>query len=128
MPLILYPHQDDLSSSSLQEKLEVLLNAAERYKAVVLDATVKISSVDADSSKRAVPRDLNHAFNWQELANLFRLLRELPETNAASRLAKADKLAKLGEIYEVLRDANMRKLEAVRLALVNEVNQLRGSR
>ena len=43
-----------------------------------------------------------------------------------NKLAKADHLKKLAEVYEVLRAARMPKLEAVRLALMNESMQLRG--
>jgi hypothetical protein len=51
----------------------------------------------------------------------------LPEHNQASRLTKAGYLAKLAEVYEVLRGAKMPKLEAVRLALINEANQLKSA-
>lgn len=128
MAITFYPHEDDLSTGSVQEKLEVLLSAAERFKAVILDATTKTSEVDLDPKKRMIPREMSHAFNWEELAKLLRVLRDLPEVNQASRLEKATKLTKLAEVYEVLRGAKMPKLEAVRLALVNEANQLRSSK
>jgi hypothetical protein len=127
MPLIFYPHEDDLETSSLEEKLEVLLDASERYKAAILDAMTKTPVAVVDSSKRSVPKDTAVAFNWEEIARVLTEIRQLPEANAANKIAKADKLAKLAEIYEVLRAAKMPKLEAVRLALVNEAGQLRGS-
>ena len=42
MSVTFYPHEDDLDVSSVQEKLEVLLDAAERYKSAVLDEGAKI--------------------------------------------------------------------------------------
>lgn len=122
MALIFYPHQDDLSSSSIQEKLDALLEGAERYKAVILDTK---KNTDSDSTKRMAPSDMTYSFNWDELAKLLREIRDHSESNSANRLAKAENLKKLAEIYEVLRGAKMPKLEAVRLALVNEANQLR---
>lgn len=127
MPLIFYPHEDDLETSSLEEKLEVLLDASERYKAAILDAMTKTPVAVVDSAKRSVPKDTAVAFNWEEISRVLTAIRQLPEANAVNKLAKADKLAKLAEIYEVLRAAKMPKLEAVRLALVNEAGQLRGS-
>jgi hypothetical protein len=125
MPLTFYPHSGDIESGSHETKLEVLLEAAERYKALVLDRG-KNPETSADSQKRMIPREMQYAFNWDELAKILRELRDLPEGNASARLSKADSLMKLSEVYEVLRGAKMPKLEAVRLALVNEVNQLRG--
>lgn len=129
MPITFYPHEDDLETSSLPDKLEVLTEAAERFKAVVLDtATPPVKTADTDTTKRRVsPRDLTASYNWDELSKLLRNIREMPEANAANKLKKAEHLAKLAEIYEVLRGAKMAKLEAVRLALVNEANQLKAS-
>lgn len=128
MPMIFYPHQDELESSTLDQKLEVLMESAERYKAVVLDVSKNPeTAVTTDVKKRLTPREIPHAFNWEEIASLLRSLHEMPETSPASKLAKADRLMKLSEIYEVLRGAKMSKLEAVRLALINEANQLRGT-
>lgn len=140
MPVTFYPHEDDLENSSIQEKIEALMEAAERYKAIILDAGGKAAGAAAPApvpaapgaappaaKKRATPKDITAAFNWEEIAKLLRQIRELPEVNQASKLSKADQLVKLAEIYEVLRAAKMPKLEAVRLALMNEANQLRGS-
>lgn len=128
MPMIFYPHQDELESSTLDQKLEVLLESAERFKAVILDVTKNPENiVTAEGKKRITPREISHVFNWEEIALLLRNLRELPETSPASKIAKGDKLMKLAEIYEVLRGAKMSKLEGVRLALINEANQLRGN-
>ena len=127
MALTFYPHEDDLKASPILEKLAVLLEAAERYKAIILEIAAKNVDVTAETKKRMVPREVQHAFNWEEIARLLRELRNLPESNHASRMTKADHLTKLAEIYEVLRAAKMPKLEAVRLALVNEAAQLRGT-
>lgn len=124
MPLIFYPHVDELESSTIDQKLEVLMEAAERYKAVVLDVK-KNHEVVPTEKKKMTPREMGHAFNWNDLAKVLREIRELPEGNPSSKLAKSDRLLKLASVYEVLRGAKMPKLEAVRLALVNEAGQLR---
>lgn len=123
MPLIFYPHEGELESSNIDQKLEVLLESAERYKAVVLDAK---NAEAMDPTKRATPRMMAHSFNWDDIAGLLREIRELPESSPSSKVAKADKLTKLAAIYEVLRGAKMSKLEAVRLALINEASHLNG--
>lgn len=126
MPLNFYPHEDDLDTSTLQEKLEVLIEAAERFKAYVLDVAAQPPQPSSEG-KRMAPRDLSVAFNWDEIAKLLRAIRELPESTHDAKLIKAEQLSKLAEIYEDLRAAKMPKLEAVRIALVNEANQLRVS-
>lgn len=124
MAIVFYPHEDSLKASTLPEKLEVLMESADQYKAAVLDVGVAVEHAER---KRQVPRDLSAAYNWEEIASVLRDIRELPEATAASKTQKADYLNKLAEIYEVLRGAKMPKLEAVRIALVSEANQLRGS-
>lgn len=127
MPLTFYPYADDIRGS-LRERIEILMEAAERYKAVVLEtaAPTKEDAQEPHSQKRTIPRDQTAAFNWEEIARVFREIRELPESTKEDKLAKASLLTKLAEVYEVLRAAKMSKLEAVRLALINEANQLRG--
>lgn len=127
MPITFYPYSEDMQSGSHKQKLETLMEAAERYKAAVLDVAVKSPETLTDSKKRSSPSELTHAFNWQELAKVLRELRELPEVNQPSRLTKAEALVKLANVYEVLRGAKMPKLEAVRLALINEAKQLNSS-
>lgn len=124
MPITFYPHEGELSNSTIQTKLEVLLEAAERYKGIILDVNTA-KTAPAEGKKILTPRDMTAAFNWDEIAKLLKEIRELPEANPANKLSKADRLSKLAEIYEVLRAAKMPKLEAVRLALMNEANQLR---
>ena len=125
MALTFYPHEDDLHQEArVEEKLDVLLEAAERYKAAVLEMAK--TEVMPDSKKRVSPREQTLAYNWEEIAKLLREIRELPESNKADKLKKANLLTKLAEIYEVLRGAKMAKLEAVRVALISEANQLRG--
>ena len=144
MPVHFYPQEENLQANSLQERIEILLEGAERYKAIILDTSaVKAApampsapaaagaevpaAAPVTARKRITPRDITAAYNWEEIARLLRQIRELPEANPSSKLAKANHLTKLAEIYEVLRAAKMPKLEAVRLALMNEANQLRGS-
>ena len=128
MAIMFYPHEEDMQNGSAKERLDMLLEAAERYKAITLDMAAKsIETPGAVSAKLAVPREMTHAFNWQEVARMLREIREMPEANQSSRVSKADHLTKLAEIYEILRAAKMPKLEAVRLALMNEANHLRGS-
>ncbi|MEO8402318.1 MAG: hypothetical protein ABI597_11105 [Gammaproteobacteria bacterium] len=128
MAAIFYPYEDELNSSTLEQKLEVLLESAQRFKAAVLDAAVKTSEATGGSTenkKRTTPRDIVHVYNWEEIARLLHQIRELPESSPISKKYKADRLKKLAEIYEVLRAAKMAKLEAVRIALMNEADQLR---
>ncbi|MBX3708172.1 MAG: hypothetical protein KIT56_08095 [Gammaproteobacteria bacterium] len=124
MPMIFYPHIDDIQRGTLGERIDILMEAAERYKAVVLDESSKAA---VDLNKRMVPREQLAAYNWEEIARVLREIRELPESNKIDKSRKGDLLAKLAEVYEVLRAAKMSKLEAVRLALISESNQLRGS-
>jgi len=127
MAIIFYPQEDVIEVGSMDEKLEALLSAAERYRAIVLDAAQKYTAQQqAVTKKGMVPRDISSAFNWDALAAMLRQVRELPESAPSTRLSKAMKLEKLAEVYEVLRGAKMPRLEAVRLALMNEAGQLRG--
>lgn len=128
MPLTFYPHSDDARKGSLEERIEILMEAAERYKAVVLETKLETNenNNNNDTKKRLSPRELKAAYNWEEIAKVLKEIRELPEANKPDKLHKADLLAKLAEIYEVLRAAKMAKLEAVRIALITESNQLKG--
>ena len=132
MALTFYPHEDDLeraASIPVAEKLEILLEAAERYKAIVLDASAAASlpaDTEALGPRRTTPADLKVAFNWEGIAQVLSEIRALSETGPREKASKAANLTKLSEVYEVLRAAKMPKLDAVRLSLVNEANQLRG--
>lgn len=126
MPLTFYPYTEDAQKGSLFERIEILLEAADRYKAIVLDTTIKPDTSEG-GTKRVVPRDQTAAYNWEEIAKILRQIRELPESSKGDKAKKGDLLAKLAEVYEVLRAAKMSKLEAVRLALTSEANQLRSS-
>ena len=123
MVLTFYPHSEDAQKGTLDERVEVLMEAAERYKAIVLD----VSGKSELSDKRTVPRDQSASYNWEEIARVLREIREMPEGARNDKAKKAEMLTKLAEIYEVLRAAKMPKLEAVRLALISEASQLRGS-
>jgi len=126
MSLIFYPNVDDLMHSSSAEKLEVLLESAQRFKAAILDNASKIADGTVESKIRETPREIDYSFNWDEIAKVLNELRNMPENTPAAKSKKSDQLTKLAEIYEVLRAAKMPKLEAVRLALVNEASQLKG--
>lgn len=120
MPITFYPYEDDLkksTSTTLGEKIEILLEAAERYKAIILDIKEVVH--------RNTPAEIKVSYNWDGLAQVLREVRELPEGNPNDKRVKGECLLKLAEIYEVLRAAKMQKLETVRLAIVNEANQLR---
>lgn len=131
MPLTFYPHQDDTQKGTLEERADVMQEAAERFKAFVLDATKKSAAPEgearsANGDKRQAPSDLENAFNWDEIAILLREIRELPEGNEPEKKRKAMLLKKLAAVYEVLRSAKMPKLESVRTTLESEANQLIG--
>jgi len=126
MPVIFYPQEDEIELGSLDQKIEILQEAAERYKAIILDVSGKyVGGAARDVSKRLVPRDLGHAYNWEGVARILREVRELPESAPSLRLSKAMKMQKLADVYEILRGAKMSKLEAVRMALANEASQLK---
>jgi hypothetical protein len=121
MPITFYPYEDDLkksTSTTVDEKIEILLEAAERYKAIILDTKTT-------TSQRVTPAEIKVAYNWDGLAQVLREVRGLPEANPNDKRVKGEFLLKLAEVYEVLRAAKMQKLEAVRLAIINEVNHLR---
>lgn len=120
MTIKFYPYEESLSAVSVQEKLAILLDAAEQYKGAVLDITS-----DAAAKKGLTPRDIKIAFNWQEIAKILREVRDMQEGAPTLKKTKMECLTKLAEIYEVLRAAKMPKLDAVRMALVNEANHLR---
>ena len=125
MPLTFYPYSDDAQKGTILERIELLMDAAARYKATVLDAANNPPEGEA-ATKISVPRELKAAYNWEEISRVLRQIRELPEGNKEDKMRKAELLIKLAEVYEVLRGAKMAKLEAVRLALISEADQLRG--
>lgn len=118
-----YPIDELAPSSSLRERLETLMDAAERYKSATLEIVVN-ASLDTKVKKRMTPREIQSAFNWQEISRIMREVRELSEGSNQAKSIKADALKKLADVYEVLRGAKMPKLEAVRLALLNEATQI----
>ncbi len=128
MSLTFYPNTDDTQRGTMEEKIEILMDAAERFKAIVLDDKNKLDlndPLEESGVKRQTPRDMIAAFNWEEIAHVLHEIRELPEATKVDKNKKGELLAGLAEVYEVLRGAKMSKLEAVRLALVSEANQLR---
>jgi len=129
MTLTFYPHTDDTQKGSLADRIEILMEAADRYKAVVLDGTAGAATAtpsEKGTIKRVTPRDQTAAYNWEEIARVLHEIRELPEVGKLEKTRKGQLLTKLAEVYEVLRAAKMSKLEAVRLALISEANQLLG--
>ena len=127
MGLKFLPHDDDVNKGSLDDRLEVLLDAAQRYKAEVLDVMAKPEvAVDPTASKLLIPREIKISYNWEEVARVLHEIRELPELSPGDKEHKSKLLTRLAEVYEVLRAAKMSKLEAVRLALISEAAQLKG--
>src|SRR4029078_12763494 len=102
MPITFYPHEEDISVGTIKEKLEILLTAADRYKSAILDAATKSIDSAPDYKVRISPKEITHAFQWQEIALVLRQIRELPENNQSARITKIEHLTKLAEIYEVL--------------------------
>lgn len=128
MTLTFYPHPDDAQKGSLEERIEILMEAAERYRTIIVDMTQKVEIPPVESvRRRLVPRDQTAAYNWEEIARVLREVREMPEISKADKVKKAYILIKLSEVYEILRAAKMSKLEAVRLALIGEANQLKNA-
>ena len=127
MTLIFYPNPDDVEKGTILEQIDMLMDAAERYKASVLDPKNKVELSDDERKRGMIPRDQGAAYNWEEIARVLRHVRDLSESTKGDKLKKAELVTKLAEVYEVLRGAKMSKLEAVRLALIGEANQLRGS-
>ncbi|OGT55204.1 MAG: hypothetical protein A3F43_04680 [Gammaproteobacteria bacterium RIFCSPHIGHO2_12_FULL_42_10] len=133
MSLVFYPHIEDSNKGSLEDRIEMLIVAADKFKAVTLDVSTKAEpapiSPDGDPNKKntIAPRDLQAAYNWAEIAAVLREVREILEVSPEGKARKGRLLTKLSEIYEVLRGAKMPKLEAVRLALVGEKTQVLGS-
>lgn len=126
MSLTFYPHPDDTENGTLEERIEILSEAAERYKAAVMELGAAKEVLDNTNNKRSVPRDLKIAYNWEEIARVLKEIKDMPEVSPSSKTKKVDLLKKLAEVYEVLRGAKMAKLEAVRLAIINEADQLKG--
>lgn len=124
MGLLFYPHEDDIQNETYEDRIGVLLDAAESYKAAVLEIK---ASQGHDPDKLMSPGQMEYAFNWPEIAAVLQEVRDLPEANERDKKKKAELLIKLAEVYEVLRGAKMSKLEAVRMGLVNEAKLLGGN-
>jgi hypothetical protein len=122
MAVTFYPQED--GGGSLLERIDVMMEFAQRYKASVLDSEVKVAITK--DSKRVAPKDQGIVYNWEVIEKILREAREYPEGTKTDRTAKAQCLTKLAEVYEVLRAARMSKLEAVRIALMTEASHLRG--
>ena len=128
MSVKFHPSLEDAAGShnlnySLEDRIELLASAAEKYKAEVMDMPARPVLED---DREFAPKDIPVAFNWGEMASMLVDVRDLPEGDEEARHHKSHMLKKLAEIYEVLRAARMSKLEAVRLALITEANQLKG--
>lgn len=128
MALVFYPHEDDLATSTLPEKLEALMESAQRYKAAMLDMkTKKMATGAIDLGKRSIPKDLEISFNWGELAIVFNKTCHLTEVTAVNKAAKVEALTKLKEIYEALHSAGLLKLEIVISKIKTDIIQLSGN-
>src|SRR5690242_1371623 len=102
MPINFYPYEDDLKKDAgtpLDEKIEILLEGAERYKATVMDAA---NAAVAESKLGAVPADIKVAYNWDGLAQILREVRQMGEGSPNDKRIKSERLLKLAEVYEVL--------------------------
>jgi hypothetical protein len=123
MAIVFYPNEYKLEATTIDQKLEILLDAAEQYKTTILDAISKTED-GAQSKKRNSPRDVTFSYNWEEIAKVLKEIRDLPENNPIVKKSKSAYLNRLADVYEILRSAKMPKLEAVRLALINEASHL----
>lgn len=123
--MIFYP-EDENVLGTIDEKLDILMAAAEQYKTYLLGALEEKNALPELSDKKIMmPRDIQHAYQWDFLAKMLREIRDIPEATASAKTKKMTYLEKLATIYEVLRSAKMPKLEAVRLAIMNEADQLK---
>lgn len=122
MTLIFYPNEDVVersSRSSIRDKIGILLDAAAKYKAYVLN------QVNAKKALHfAKPVLQQSTFNWDFIVQVMRDIYDLPEEELAERQIKSDSLLKLSEVYSVLRSARMPKLENTRVALFQYAHKL----
>src|SRR5579872_4368902 len=105
MPLTFYPYSEDAQKGTIDERIELLMGAAERYKAII--TAVKTEPGEEQKNKRISPRDQTAAYNWEEIARVLREIREMPEGTKSDKARKGELLGRLAEVYEVLRAAKM---------------------
>lgn len=110
MTLKFYPCKAELQGT-LADRVKILIQAANNFKKIVYTSIVKPT----------VPREINASYNWQELARVLTEIRNLPENDMDEKQFKSKLLLELANLYSVLSEAKMSKLEAVRLALLGEV-------
>lgn len=111
MTLKFYPAHDEIRGS-LEDKVILLMQAAKNFKKVANENEIK----------PIVPRELNAAYNWQGAARVIAEIRDLPENVLTEKQYKCKLLLELADVYLILSEAKMAKLEAVRLALIGEAN------
>ena len=69
MALTFYPHPDVAAKGLLSERIEILMDAAEGYKAAILEmVTAKQEIDDEGKTRRSVPRDQAIAFNGKRFS------------------------------------------------------------
>ena len=88
MALTFYPHEDDAERGSHAERINILLEAAERYKAAVLESKPAVAPEGATpeevADKRTTPNDFMHAYNWSTIAGILEEVRSLPEGSSSN--------------------------------------------
>ena len=99
MPLVFYPHADDTQKGSLEERIEVLMEGAERYKAAVLDVAAPAAVTEETAKKRMTPREQAVAYNWEEVARVLREIRDLPEATIPNKARKDRKSTRLNSSH-----------------------------
>jgi hypothetical protein len=105
MTVIFYPQDDELDSPDVDQKLEVLLNAAERFKASALDTSGKFGAVLSPGRQSGVPRDIPFASQFRresarERVDRFRNTDEIRETREDAATASQRTLRRIQEARE----------------------------
>lgn len=121
MSLIFYPTSNKVNQGSLEERLDCLKAGASEFKEITINTTPELLQ---KTHHVRTPREQKVAYNWDAISKVLREIRALTENVEAEKEKKATLLLTLADIYAILRDARMSKLEAVRVALKSEAMQL----
>lgn len=121
MSLVFHPTSNKLNQGTLEERLDCLKKGASEFKEITNNTMPELLQKNHHAR---VPREQICAFNWDAIAKLLREIRALSENLTSEKEKKAKLLLMLAEIYAILRDARMNKLEAVHVALKSEAMQL----
>ncbi len=109
--------KSDACKGDLTQRLALIMDAALQYKTLM---------GQAEESLKKTPGDIKISFNWVLMGKLFKEIQELPENSAESKFVKVKQIKRLIDVYEVLRQAKMAKLESVKTLLLSEIRQLEG--